>query len=76
MVRQFLQGQRFFKQEFGKICSQVLYMLTDALFPSLHCALLPGVLKSQCTPVVTLQFLVCPRSTLSHVLNYNVTAKL
>lgn len=30
MVRQFLQGQRFFQEQFGRICSEVLALFQHA----------------------------------------------
>lgn len=36
MVRQFLQGQNFFRQEFGKMCSEVGWELPCQAIPRGH----------------------------------------
>lgn len=36
MVRQFLQGQNFFLQEFGKMCSEVVWELAPQTIPRGH----------------------------------------
>lgn len=38
MVRQFLQGQRFFQEQFGRICSEVPALLHAVSFHPLLCS--------------------------------------